>query len=61
MAEIDDLIAIMARLRDDYGLEISHLSETIAHQPVEEREAIDREIADLRRKMEQSAGRTPLN
>jgi chromosome segregation protein len=43
--------AIEGRLRDDYGLEISHLSETIAHQPVEEREAIDREIADLRRKI----------
>ncbi len=43
--------AIESRLRDDYGLELATLSETIAHQPLEEREAIDREIADLRRKI----------
>ncbi len=43
--------AIETRLRDDYEIELAELSEAIAHQPQEEREAIDREIADLRRKI----------
>ena len=43
--------AIEGRLRDDYDIELAELAETIAHQPPEEREAIDREIADLRRKI----------
>ncbi len=42
---------IETRLRDDYSIELAELSEAVAQQPQDEREAIDREIGDLRRKI----------
>ncbi|MBS0208766.1 MAG: chromosome segregation protein SMC [Planctomycetes bacterium] len=41
------------RLRDDYGIDLATLEHTPSEDELKEREAVDQEIADLRRKLSQ--------
>jgi chromosome segregation protein len=42
---------LAARIRDDYGLEIDQLVQDSSGEPIDQREAVDQEIAGLRRKL----------